>query len=192
MHYPWEVNENLILKFLDPHWNVMRSILFRDPSSVHVWLKLVLSFFVILLTNRLTSQLTKGHRWQHNLFDKLFRFPNLLQSLIVFWDKWRRHLWYEAAVESACGTCCTRAKSELRGGVKAYRQMSQCCNVLGRTDEPFPSSQMGWLHLICHEPISTRTRIVTRLAPVLHGDELILFAICHILYTMSVKQKKKV
>lgn len=39
-------------------------------------------------------------------------------------------------------------------------------------------------------PLALGLGIVARLAKVLHGDELILFAICHILYTTSVKQKK--
>lgn len=55
-----------------------------------------------------------------------------------------------------------------------------------------PSLHLRWADGIwsAMSPLALGLGIVTRLAKVLHGDGLILFAICHILYTMSVKPKK--
>lgn len=115
-------------------------------------------------------------------------FSDLQWCLILFGNKTSVVF---SSCRSACGTYCTQSESELR---VVWRLTDKWLSAATRSVEQmsyFIHLRWANTYLICSEPISTQSWIVTCLAKLLYGDELILFATCHLIYTILLKRKKE-
>ena len=94
----------------------------------------------------------------------------------------------EVLVAQAAHTLCKWAQ----GGVKAHRQMSQCCHMLRWAGELFPSSHVGSKHLICDELISTQSQFATHLAKGYRGGGGDWFCLPVVISSIWWMLKKKI